>query len=77
MLDNLVLSKNEDGFVGYREEHNWTHKYVLWELMYAKALILMHNIDVMHQKHNVGESILSTCKAFTDKIKDNNKARND
>jgi hypothetical protein len=39
----------------------------------------MHNIDVMvmHQEHNVGESILSTCMAFTDKRKDNHKARKD
>jgi hypothetical protein len=50
MLDNLVLNKNEDVFVGYGEEHNWTHKYALWELPYVKALILMHNIKVMHQE---------------------------
>jgi hypothetical protein len=37
----------------------------------------MHNINVMHQEHNVGESILSTCMGFTDKTKDNQKARND
>jgi hypothetical protein len=24
MLDNLVLNKNGDGFVGYGAEHNWT-----------------------------------------------------
>jgi hypothetical protein len=36
----------------------------------------MHNIDVMHQECNVGESILSTCMAFMDKTKDNHKARN-
>jgi hypothetical protein len=35
----------------------------------------MHNIDVMHQERNIGESILSTCMAFADKIKDNHKAR--
>jgi hypothetical protein len=45
--------------------------------VYAKALILMHNIDVMHQKHNVGESILSTCMTFVDKTKDNHKVRMD
>jgi hypothetical protein len=77
MLDNLVLNKNGDGFVGYGEEHNWTHKCALWKLPYAKVLILMHNIDVMHQEHNVGESILITCMAFTDKTKDNHKARKD
>jgi hypothetical protein len=77
MLDNLFLNKNRDGFVGYREEHNWINKCALWELPYVKALILMHNIDVMHQEHNVGESILSTCIAFADKIKNNHKARKD
>jgi hypothetical protein len=48
MLDNLVLKENGDEFVGYGKEHNWTHKCALWELSYAKALILMHNIDAMH-----------------------------
>jgi hypothetical protein len=37
----------------------------------------MHNIDVMHQERNIGESILSTCIAFVDKTKDNHKARKD
>jgi hypothetical protein len=77
MLDNLVLHKNGDGFVGYGEEHSWTHKYSLWELPYAKSLILMHNNDGMHQKHHVGESVLSTCMAFADKTKDNHKAMKD
>jgi hypothetical protein len=77
MLDNLVLKKNEDGFVAYGAEHNWTHKCALWKLPYAKALILMHNIDVMHQECNVSESILSTCMTFVDKTKDNHKAWKD
>jgi hypothetical protein len=67
VLDNLVLKKNGDEFVGYGKEDNWTHKCALWKLPYAKALILMHNIDVMNQEHNVGETILSICMAFTDK----------
>jgi hypothetical protein len=77
MLDNLVLKENGDAFVGYRKEHNWTHKCTLWELSYAKALILVHNIDIMHQERNIGESISSTCMAFTDKTKHNQKARKD
>jgi hypothetical protein len=48
ILDNLVLKENEDELVGYEKEHNWTHKCALWKLPYAKVLILMHNIDVMH-----------------------------
>jgi hypothetical protein len=41
------------------------------------VLILMHNIDVMYQKHNMGESIISTCMGFPGKTKDNKKARQD
>jgi hypothetical protein len=58
-----------------KKEYNWTHKCALCELSYAKALVLMYNIDVTHQEYNVGESILSTCMAFTNKAKDNHKAR--
>jgi hypothetical protein len=71
MMDNLVLNENRDEFVGYEKGHNWTHKCVLCKLLYAKALIQMHNIDVMHLEHNVGESILSTCMGFMNKTKDN------
>jgi hypothetical protein len=41
------------------------------------AWILMHNIDVMHQERNMGESIISTCMGFPSKTKDNMKARQD
>jgi hypothetical protein len=49
----------------------------LWELPYVKALILIHNIDVMHQERNMGESIISTCMDLIGKTKDNIKARKD
>jgi hypothetical protein len=41
------------------------------------ALILMHNIDVMQQERNMGESIIGTCMCFLGKTKDNMKARKD
>jgi hypothetical protein len=41
------------------------------------ALILMHNIDVMYQEHNMGKSIISICMDFTGKMKHNIKARKD
>jgi hypothetical protein len=45
------LKESENGvFEGYSENHNWTHKSYLWELHYAKTLILPHNIDLMHQE---------------------------
>jgi hypothetical protein len=39
MFDDLNESEN-GVFEGYGEKHNWTHKSCLWELLYAKALIL-------------------------------------
>jgi hypothetical protein len=49
MLDDLKESEN-GVFEGYGENHNWTHKSCLWELPYAKALILSYNIDLMHHE---------------------------
>jgi hypothetical protein len=76
-LSKLVLNKEENVYEGYEEEHNWTHMCALWELLYTQALILMHNINVMHQERNIAESIVSTCIDITGKIKDNFKARRD
>jgi hypothetical protein len=64
-------------FEGYGETHNWTHKCALWELPYMPALILMHNIDVMHHECNMGESIISTCMDFSGKTEDKMKDRQD
>jgi hypothetical protein len=69
ILNNLVLKENRDEFIGYGNKHNWTHKCALWKFLYDKVLILIHNIDVMHQERNVGESILSTCMIFVKKTR--------
>jgi hypothetical protein len=74
-LSKLVLNREANGYEGYGEEHNWTQICALWELPYAQTLILMHNIDVIHQERNVAESIVSTCMDITGKTKDNFKAR--
>jgi hypothetical protein len=76
MLDDLKESGNGK-FEGYGEKHNWTHKSCLWELPYAKALILPHNIDLMHQERNVAESIISMCLDVTGFSKDNMNERKD
>jgi hypothetical protein len=76
MLDDLKESGNGK-FEGYGENHNWTHKSFLWELPYEKALILPHNIDLMHQECNVVESIISMCLDVTGFSKDNMNARKD
>jgi hypothetical protein len=76
MLNELKESQN-GGFKGYNEKHNWTHKSCLWELPYAKTLILPHNIDLMHQERNVAKSIISLCFDVTGFSKDNVNARKD
>jgi hypothetical protein len=76
MLNDLKDSEN-GVFEGYGINHNWTHKSCLWELPYAKALILSHNIDLMHQEQNVAESIMSMCLDVTGFTKDNMNARKD
>jgi hypothetical protein len=48
MLNDLKELENGK-FEGYSENHNWTHKSYLWELPYAKTLILPHNIDLIHE----------------------------
>jgi hypothetical protein len=53
MLDNLVLNKNGDEYIGYGENHNWTHKCALWELPYAKALILMQHMHGFREQDKI------------------------
>jgi hypothetical protein len=76
-LNNMKISDGREKFEGYEKEHNWTHKCGLWELPYSKALILMHNIDIMHQARNVAESIVMMRMYFLEKSKDNKQARKD
>jgi hypothetical protein len=54
-----------------------THKSCLWELPYANALLLPHNIDLMHQERNVAKSIISICLDVTCFSKDNMNVRKD
>jgi hypothetical protein len=67
----------EGGFVGYGEQHMWTHKSGLTRLSYYADLLLPHNIDVMHTGKNVTEAPLTTIMDIPDNSKDNIKARVD
>jgi hypothetical protein len=55
-IDGLVANP-EGGFVGYGEQHMWTHKSSLTWLPYYDDLLLPHNINVMHIKKNVVETL--------------------
>jgi hypothetical protein len=76
LLDELKESQN-GGFKDYGRKHNWSCKSCLWKPPYAKALILPHNIDLMHQKCNIAESIISMCFDVIGFSKDNINARKD
>jgi hypothetical protein len=56
-IDALVANQEGGGFVGYGEEHMWTHKSSLIRLPYFDDLLLPHNIDVMHTEKNVAEAL--------------------
>jgi hypothetical protein len=75
-IDALVANQEGGGFVGYGEEHMWTHKSMLTRLPYYDNLLLPHNIDVMHTEKNVVEALWGTIME-TKKSKDNPKARVD
>jgi hypothetical protein len=78
MLDKLMPDpERPEYFKDYGEMHNWTHRCGLWELSHMPVLILMHNINVMHQEHNMGESIIRICMSLLGKTKDNIKAQTD
>ena len=74
-IDALMPNK-EGGFVGYGEQHMWTHISGMTRLPYFDDLLLPHNIDVMHTKKNVAEALWATLMD-TEKYKDNPKARVD
>jgi hypothetical protein len=76
MLDDVNESKI-GVFEGYGVNHNRTHKSCPWELPYAKALILPHNINLMHQERNVAKSIMSMCLDVTNFMKDSMNIRKD
>jgi hypothetical protein len=75
-IDALVANQEGGGFVGYSEEHMWTHKSGLTRLPYFDDLFLPHNIDVMHTKKNITEALWGTIMEI-EMSKDNPKARVD
>ena len=75
-IDGLVVNP-EGGFVGYGEQHMWTHKSGLTQLPYFDDLLLPHNIDIMHTEKNVVEALWATIMDILDKSEDNVKARVD
>ena len=60
-IEALKDDKEKGGFIGYGEEHQWTHKSGLTRLPYFNDLLLLpHNIDVMHTEKNITEALFAT-----------------
>jgi hypothetical protein len=68
------MANLEGGFVGYGEQHMWTHKSGLTRLPYYDDLLLPHN---MHTEKNVAKALWATIIDIPDKSKDNVRARVD
>jgi hypothetical protein len=56
-IDALKFNERDSHFVGYGQEHMWTHKSGLKRLPYYDDLLMSHNIDVMHTKKNIIEAL--------------------
>ncbi|CAL2271249.1 unnamed protein product [Prunus armeniaca] len=56
---------------------NWMHKSMFFELPYWSKLKFRHNLDVMHVKKNVFDTLLGTILDIKGKTKDTIKARLD
>jgi hypothetical protein len=55
----------------------WSRMMCLWKLPYWYKLKLRHNLDVMHIKKNICESLIATILNILGKTKDTVKARLD
>jgi hypothetical protein len=55
-IDGLMTNL-EGRFVGYGEQHMWTHKSGLTRLPYYDDLLLPHNIDVMQECCHFGQQL--------------------
>ena len=59
------------------DELNWRKKSIFWELPLWPSLLLRHNLDIMHVKKNVCDSLLGTILNIDGKSKDTNNVRFD
>lgn len=64
-------------FLGYGEQHTWTHRPSFWDLPYFDKLELALKIEVMHTEKNIGMAFFGTMFDIPKKTKDNIIARVD
>ena len=57
--------------------HNWKNRSIFFDLPYWRTLLLRHNLDVMHIKKNICDSVMGTILDIDKKSKDSLNARLD
>jgi hypothetical protein len=75
-VEALVANEGGGRYVGYGEQHMWSHKSGLQRLPYHDDLLVPQHIDFMHTEKNIAEALFCTLMD-TNKSKDNPKARVD
>jgi hypothetical protein len=70
-----VTESGPTRLAGFGSLHNWTKKSIFWDLLYWKANLLRHSLDVMHIEKNFFDNFFNTIMNVKDKTKDNEKAR--
>ena len=61
----------------FENKTNWKRKSKFWELEYWPKLKLRHNLDVIHLKKNICDSVVGTIFSIDGKSKDTENARLD
>jgi hypothetical protein len=67
-IEALQIDEKNGGFIGYGNDHMWTHISGLTRLPYFEHH-LPHNIDVMHTEKNVVEALWATLMDIGKKVK--------
>ena len=76
-LVTLGKAVKRKGLPGRGKCHNWKKHSIFFDLPYWRTLLLHHNLDVMHIKKNICDSVMGTILDIDKKSKDSLNARLD
>jgi hypothetical protein len=77
-LSRITDSRSELGRCdGRGVSYNQTKRSIFWGLLYWHTLLVLNNIDIMHNKKNVFDNIFNIVMDIKGKKMDNQKARRD
>ncbi|XP_062014790.1 uncharacterized protein LOC133731433 [Rosa rugosa] len=76
-IGNSDDDSDDDSEDPLKPSKRWKKKSMFFELPYWEALLLRHNLDMMHIEKNICESIIGTLLNMKGKTKDNLNSRKD